>query len=464
MTTATAQDRLRQIAILVSSVDATAARQILLHLPTDKARRVRELATQLGTVSAEEKRKILAEFQRSATTTSAASQSNASSGSRSAAHNRYAADVDELAAQSADLPDYAQPGRTNNSAKTYSTGVHPLRASGGAEGDWNDERSTTAHSAADSWTHLSPAALVRFVRSERPAVTAVVISQLAPHVAVEVLQHLPPATSRDVLVRLSRLRDIDPEAMSAIDEHLSRRLNEYQHSIASELENSRRMQSLLAAAPIEIREQWSSILTADSEQLSEVNHTAAQPTQQSTTDSQGVEQPRNVQPVEVAHPQDIFDISNNVFSTVDTNANVVGSLNNRTSSAAPESEGFRQPAGPTDILPFPQGATGHNTTDDVDRSLNQIEFEQILHLPPWLLAKLLSQTDSQFVLLALAGATPQFMKRFLNMLDRQDAKTLQSRLQRIGPIRLRDIDEAQRRIVENAARLTKQEQPRKAVA
>lgn len=37
--------------------------------------------------------------------------------------------------------------------------------------------------------------------------------------------------------------------MQAIDEHLSQRLQEYQHHIQSEWENTRRIQSLLAAAP-----------------------------------------------------------------------------------------------------------------------------------------------------------------------------------------------------------------------
>ncbi|MEZ6074466.1 MAG: hypothetical protein R3C56_01970 [Pirellulaceae bacterium] len=93
-------------------------------------------------------------------------------------------------------------------------------------------------------------------RNERPAVTAVVISQLAPADTVDVLQRLPPEISREVLLRLSRLQEIDPEAMQAIDEHLSQRLEEYQHHIQSELDNTRRIQSLLAAAPPACAREW----------------------------------------------------------------------------------------------------------------------------------------------------------------------------------------------------------------
>ncbi len=484
MTTATAQDRLRQIAILVSSVDASAARQILLHLPTDKAKRVRELASQLGTVSPQEKRKILAEFQRSAAA-STASQSNVNHDSSAVAgsarrmatgqtHDRFAAAVDELAAQTGGSPGHTQatpgpyqPLADNSSGQLYGTDVD-------AQMGWKKSDTTSPHQMSNSWTQLSPAALIRFVRHERPAVTAVVISQLAPHVAVEVLQHLPAETDHEVLVRLSRLGDIDPEAMQAIDEHLSQRLGEYQHKLASELENSRRMQLLLAAAPADLRQQWSSILAAQSDQpaVTTPNVRQQQPNQPvdkaADLSLPGVGQPpEDAWNSQATETQDVLDISSSVFTTADTVAPLSSAqaiedrhlVGYEQTNAASANDGQY---GQANVLPFPQKASSDNATDAIDQSLIQIEFEQILHLPPWMLANLLSQTDSQFVLLALAGATPQFMKRFMDMLDRQDAKALQSRLQRIGPIRLRDVDDAQRRIVENAIRMTKHEQLRRA--
>jgi hypothetical protein len=314
-----------------------------------------------------------------------------------------------------------------------------------------------------TWTRLSPTALVRFVRHERPAVTAVVISQLAPAVAVEVLQNLPTETSREVLLRLSRLREIDPEAMQAIDEHLAQRLGEYQHTIESDLENTRRIQALLAAAPSEVRQHWKAILANEDHVRSPLSawpETGAlppvEPLQMDPLQVGAVQ--RGDQPAAEAAPvADVLDIPlvrpiagvTRAETAIPSTSPHQPVHRESTSESNLASNGERS----ADILPFPQSAPDKQSAA-IDRSLMQIEFEQILHLPPWMLAELLSNTDSQVVLLALAGATPQFMKRFMNMLDRRDARALQNRCSKIGSIRLRDVDDAQRQIVENAARWT----------
>ena len=105
------------------------------------------------------------------------------------------------------------------------------------------------------------------------------------------------------------------------------------------------------------------------------------------------------------------------------------------------------------IIPFP-GSGELPPLSNTDRSLIQIEFEQILSLSTQQLAQVLSAAESQTVLLALAGASPTFMKRFYAMLTKPDGKALASRLSKIGPLKLRDIDEAQRSIAELAAKLT----------
>jgi flagellar motor switch protein FliG len=452
MTTATAQDRLRQIAILVSSVDATAARQILLHLPTDKARRVRELAGQLGQVRPEERRRILAEFQRSA------------------------AAIPPHERRVSERPTSERPNSERPAAAAFS---QPREYAGEPGASSLGEPSSPAELSDDrpnhpTWTRLSPTALVRFVRHERPAVTAVVISQLAPAVAVEVLQHLPTETSREVLLRLSRLREIDPEAMQAIDEHLAQRLGEYQHTIESDLENTRRIQALLAAAPSEVRQHWKAILANEDHVRSPLSawpetgaHPPVEPLQlnplQEGTVQRGDQSAAAAAAAAAAAPvTDVLDIplvrptEGVTRAEPATPSTTPRRPANREST--PESNLASNGERSADILPFPQTAPDKQSAA-IDRSLMQIEFEQILHLPSWMLAELLSNTDSQVVLLALAGATPQFMKRFMNMLDRRDARALQNRLQQIGAIRLRDVDDAQRQIVENAARWTHERGP-----
>ena len=431
MTAATMPDRLRQIAILISSVDSAAARQILLQLPTDTARQIRLLASRLGDVSADEKRRILSEFQRSAMTSVERTSVERTS-------VEWSPTADRSAARSSNQGDQVQSSSARptveGSSDAYSTG-QPMAGGrdlnhAGQATDGDDEQSMSGEPVSRAaWTRLSTAALVRFVREERAAVTAVVVSQLAPAAAVEVLQHLPTDTRREVLLRLSGLQEIDPEAMQTIDEHLSQRLHEYQHQIQSELQNSRRIKSLLAAAPPELRSDWAELL----------GDTIPQPT---PTVAQGQAQGQTSRG-QTSRGQAAGDQLHWSQATPSNRADSA----ERTLRSAGGDDG--------DILPFRRDGANTAKPKDIaaERVLIQWEFEQILLLPATALAHLLSSTDSQTVLLALAGASPEFMKQFYRMLNRHDAKTLEARLQRIGPIQLRDVDAAQQKIVDNAARL-----------
>ncbi len=57
-------DRIRQVAILLTSVDTATARQLLTQLPTQQAKQVRQAMVQLGSVSPEERARALESFQK----------------------------------------------------------------------------------------------------------------------------------------------------------------------------------------------------------------------------------------------------------------------------------------------------------------------------------------------------------------------------------------------------------------
>jgi hypothetical protein len=100
-------------------------------------------------------------------------------------------------------------------------------------------------------------------------------------------------------------------------------------------------------------------------------------------------------------------------------------------------------------IPFPGVQSSQNSpaANLANRAQLQENMNRVLALPAEELAQLLSGLDSQTILLALAGASTQFMKRFREMLEPEDAKVLDDRIQRIGPVTLRQIDEAQQRLV-----------------
>ena len=140
---ATASDsRLRQIAILVASIDTASARQLLLHLPTDLAKRVRAMAAEVGTVSPEERRALLAELQRSGLKPPATTVT----GNRPVPGLAVAADSRSSAAEARE----AWPG---------------LSGGGTIQPSFSTDEST-----GPAWKRLSVAALLRCIRHERPTI------------------------------------------------------------------------------------------------------------------------------------------------------------------------------------------------------------------------------------------------------------------------------------------------------
>lgn len=443
-------DRIRQIAILVSSVDAATGRQLLLHLPTATAKQVRAMAAELGPVSAEEKRRILSEFQRSA-----------------GGHSPVASSPSPQP-QSTSQPSAASRPQAIDAAHADNFGGVNIPSVNSPALDPN----------APAWTRLSTQALLRFVHGERPAVIAVVVSQLPPATAVNVLQELPQAMNREVLMRLAKLGEIDREAKAAIDEYLAERLTEYQHSLDSESENNRRIDALLSAAPLAIREQWHSILHPAA-YAEDPTSAAPAPTEDAFASAPATTQDTHRSHVATAAPPHDFlaprqnDSVEAVYRDAVITTNDAANAMPIASAAAQAQNQQTQPAASTQtaeqatssgqlgesdtahILPFSQSQSsgGPAKPTDYDWSLTRLEFERIVDLPPPKLAALLTAADTQTVLLALAGASPAFMNRFYRMLQPADANALRSRLERIGAIQLRDIDEAQRRVVELAISL-----------
>lgn len=482
MPAAPSQDRLRQIAILVSSVDAAAARQLLLHLPTETAKQVRSMAANLGPISADEKRRILAAFQQSSA--SAASPTQPSTPALPAATPPpTSGQPAQLATRNASLGSAADGQYPINHplrGEEVDHAVSELSAHATLSSDGN------AQDSSSPWDGISDVALLRFVQGERPAVIAVVASQLKPHVAATILGQLPPELSCDVIRRLSRLEEIDPEAKAAIDEHVRTELGAHRQRVESEIENSRRMQALFQAAPEALRSQWQNALNSsnglhlgvDSAKPS-VQESTSEPTHSSgvrvvplprrqvhpIASQAAARSPAN-NPVEntESHDQAAMNLDISEASSVPgpTLAELYGDAAITTADLQVQTEATQ--VHPTDvqpsILPFPGNSTSAaSQQSSAERAAVQAQFERILDMPPHWIASLLSNTDSETVLLALAGATSSFMRRFYGMLDRRDAKTLDARLKQIGPLKIRDIDEAQERLVEKSQLIVQQSVP-----
>ena len=83
--------------------------------------------------------------------------------------------------------------------------------------------------------------------------------------------------------------------------------------------------------------------------------------------------------------------------------------------------------------------------------LDLTDFEEIRCLPPSLLSVLLQQFPANVWVAALAGSSLETRRNVLRLLFSDEADSILERLEASPPLRLRDIDEAQQKIL-NAAR------------
>lgn len=424
-----------------------------MHLPTEVAKRVRAMAADIGPVPPEERRALLAEFQ------------------KSQSQLKAMAAAQQPTQQANEVPASSMPGAAPS--PVYS------------------DLPANSSNSEPSWTRLGVETLVRLVKIERPTVIAVVLQQLPAAQAAAVLQRLPRSTTREVLQTLGSMQDIDEEARQAIDEHLSERLRDYHHKMENELEQNRRMSELLSAAPAELKQQWAAWLRPDvyidENSVQSARPVSATATALNTLDKlyqsatittndtgwllQGSQSasgnphnPAAPSQANMGHHQHGQLTNSGTSPTAAATSTVAGAVSPNATQTQPTS----QPAGKQTFattpstahessteerphtIPFPGVRASDNdapTLTTTQRKALQVKMEQMLSLNPEQLAQLLSSLDSQTILYSLAGASPSFMKRFCNMLEPEDAKVLDQRLKRIGTVNLRDIDQAQQRLV-----------------
>ena len=434
------ENRLRQIAVLVASVDTAAARQVLMQLPTEIAKRVRAMAADIGPIPPEERRALLVEFQKS----------------QAQLRSKGSAATDGSAMQPAEVqPSTAQAFA--DFASNHSQSATPVQLQGPA------------------WTRLGVEALVKLVKSERPTVISVVLQQLPAAQAAAVLQRLSRSTAKNVLHTLGNMQEIDEEARRTIDEHLSEKLRDYHHKMESELEQSRRMNELLSAAPPELRQQWASWMQPDVFlEPSDADAGFAASATASAIDSLDrlYQSAYPTEPV-VVPLNDSISVRND-REELTRAASQSGSVNYGITSADSTANGssVSNPAGKslheklaTNLNKGQEDTASMHSSQEgsaartvrlaaetavmtpAERKYLQQRMDGLLKMHPEDLAQLLSTLDSSTILLALAGASPKFMKRFNQMLEPEDAIALGERIKRVGSVTLREIDRAQQKLV-----------------
>ncbi|MEM7477929.1 MAG: FliG C-terminal domain-containing protein [Planctomycetota bacterium] len=354
----TDSQHLRRIAILVSSVDASAAQQILLDLPPLVAKGVRAAIQDLDGINTQEHQQVIHELQ---TATSLATSSEDRS-----------------------VPNIA-------------------------------------------WDAVPTDSIVRMIQLERPLLIAFVLSRLAVEKATQVLASLEPQTAYLALQSLATLEEPNPAFTTRLEAFLLQNAHKHQNQIEVEAKNRQRMESLLSGVPSRLQQQWTNKISKSHDQPPQSEQETA--------------------------PQATM-VNHLTSSTADTSLLVAADLQSEFSTTSQH----------VSLVESRMLASNPPaSTSPVDRSLIQLEFDQLLDLPAKLLQEVLNKANPEIVLLAFAGASSEFMCRFREMIEPEDYADLIHRMNQLGAMRIADADEAQMRLTVVANKMLQESPTQKAL-
>lgn len=417
--------RLRQIAVLVDSLDVQAADRLLDQLPEELQQRVRDAVMNLTGVSDAERNEVLTEFRRGA----ASSNQNKSklsdeASSRSTTSTTYqpawrgsvgqrtptaAADAVEPRTSSAESgesqPTYSRPlASPLAQARTSATNF-------GSSSQTHTPPPTRSTDLSDTLEAIDVETLASVVLRESPPVLAAVLSLLSPMRAAKLLELCSPELQIEALERLQHLEELDDEIVHFLQQELNgairqrSKLKQRQRvgsqaladimMAARHLENSQVTRVLQTQLQGESRHKYES----NSRARSKTNDLAA-----GFPDHQSSRDPRRGAGLEKA------------------------SENRLVSSELEHSDALA----------------------DIEA---RMDFADLVQCDAASLQALLATAKPQVTLLALRGAPQLLLDRVLKMLPRNEAKEVQFRVQNLGPTRIQDIQQAQQYLLRLASLL-----------
>jgi flagellar motor switch protein FliG len=256
--------------------------------------------------------------------------------------------------------------------------------------------------------HIDAADLAQVLIREHPQTTAIVISHLPPARAADVLRRLPNSLQSEALIRIARLKTLATDVVRDIE-----------HEMQALLRNRRQLEPVVPHGLAAIQ----AILLASS--VSERQELLAEL---------------------VRHDQTLARHFGDALPTTTP------------PTSADSAPGETLP--PTPVLPAACGDRRKST--DRLRAAEEggnavrwriLTFADLERLEDAALAQVLHLSSPNTALLALAGASHDFVMRILRQLPSREAGQLERKMRQLGPLRLDDVERAQLRLVEMAQRL-----------
>jgi flagellar motor switch protein FliG len=379
--------KIRKAAVLVSSLDVAAADALLGQMDDELAARVRRAAVELGDVSEQERREVMNEF----------------------LGKPSPRVVDDAGGIELD-------GQLAHRLATPASGTY--------------EKPSAARGAEESppfrFMHEADVSLLLpLIEREHPQTIAVVVAHLPPARAAEVLARLAPESQVEVVRRLIDLEETDPESVREIEQGLESLLSEKLRIVRRRSAGVSAVAAILKAAEgCDRRNLATNLGRLDPRLLGRLNNPP----------------PATGERRRVAAPPAAGSVPRRPER--ETPPDATNALRSARVAPSPLVGGEdRPPSGDARIAAPPAPAVPAVAFD----------FDDLNTLSDADLGTVLRAADPEVALLALSGAPRELVDRILARLTRPQAQSLEKRIERLGPLAIRDIDRAQRAVARLAA-------------
>lgn len=342
--------QLRKAAVLIATLDGPLAEQLLAEMPEQEARQVRQLAAELGEINPSEYRLVFDEFRQAASQPTVAPEPKVPP-----KFDGVELDADLLAR-----------------LETVETIAPPAP--------------TKRHSAWQALSEADADILVDMLSAEQPQTVAVVMAQLEPTQAAQLIGRLSPELQVELLRRMSQLDPADDQSLQIVESQLANWLQEQRRRRERLAAGQELVQRILLQTPASQR----NVLLARLES-------------------------RDPLLVENLCAQPAADL------------------------ALSQAQQGRQQAPASPRKPHAE------SLDQTPREADPLE--ELESFDDQTLRAALGAVDRETALLALAGVSELVIRRIVRGLPRRQANQFRRQIRSVGPTSLRDMTDAQRQVV-----------------
>lgn len=265
-----------------------------------------------------------------------------------------------------------------------------------------DRADASRHTHFQSLRLVATESLAQHLKHEHPQIVAVVLAHLPPARSAEVIKHLPERLQVDVLRRVAELDRADPQVLRDLEIELEQRL-------AGEIRAAKNRSAGLSAV--------ASILDAAGSDRDVIVRTVLRHDEQLSS---------------------LLRVESESRSAIRSHA---GAARDEPSRDEQEEDGDTPGSEPAE-------EAARSTAPRV-----QFPFEDLELLDDRGLAAVFATAEPEVTLVALSGADESLVSRITAQLPPRQGRQLRKSIKRLGPLRLSDIEHAQREIARLASQM-----------